>query len=128
MQVESFLQDLDLNFFSSKKIDEILAIVGEVKINNIKNKSSLSADQYIEFLTSFGIKIQNIEPTRESKISKNSFDRLITTSEKRVEILKTFINDHYARSCVIFLIHRKNKKRRKLKSEFLKIVQERFFS
>ena len=102
MQVESFLRDLEKNLFSLKKIDENFAIVGDLNIDSIKNKSSLSVNQNIEILTSFGLKIQTVEPTRESKITKYCIDHLITKREKRVETVKTAISAHYALSYNIF--------------------------
>ena len=63
-----------------------------------KTKSSLSVNQYFEILISFGLKIQNVEPTRESKISKTCLDHLITKREKRAESVKRSISNHYALS------------------------------
>ena len=83
LRVESFLLDLETFLFSFKKIDENFAIVGDVNIDSIKNKSILSVNQYIEILTNFGLKIQNVEPTRESKISKNCVNHLITKRKNR---------------------------------------------
>ena len=80
-RVESFLLDFK-NLFSFKKIESNFAMVGDVKIDTIKNKSSLPVNQNIKNLTSFGLKVQNVEPTTDSKISKTSIDHLITKRKK----------------------------------------------
>ena len=110
MRVESFLPD-------SKKINsalkKLMRIVGDVNTDGIKNKSSLSVNQYIKILTSFGLKIKNSEPTRESKISKTSIDHPIAKREKKVETVKTSISDHYGCPIIFLIIHRKNNNKRK---------------
>ena len=83
---------------------DILLMV-ELKIDIIGSQRNFI--DHKNLLLSFDLKIQNIKPTSETKISSTCIDHIISAEETRITTINCNVSDHYGRMCDLKFISEK---------------------
>ena len=98
----SFFEDLLLEM---KAVNGEILLMGDLNINIIGSQRNVI--DYKNLLLSFDLEVQNIEPTRVTKISSTCIDHIIAAEETQVTTIICNISDHYGLMCDLKIISEK---------------------
>ena len=88
-----------------KAVNGEILLMGDLNINIIGSQRNVI--DYKNLLLSFDLEVQNIEPTRVTKISSTCIDHIIAAEETQVTTIICNISDHYGLMCDLKIISEK---------------------
>ena len=110
-----------LNFFEDLLL-EMKALSGEILLMGDLNVDITGSQRnfidYKNFLLSFDLEVQNIEPTRVTKTSSTCIDHIFAAEETQVTTINCTLSDHYALMCDLKVISEKQNVDSSYKSDF----------
>ena len=107
LKLEIFLTLFEDLLLELKALSGEILLLGDLNIDIIGNQRNFF--DYKNFLLSFDLEVQNIEPTRVTKSSSTCIDHIIAAEETQVTTINCTISDHYGLMCGLkFISEKKN--------------------